>query len=365
MANRYNSTIHKGSPRYMGSLSNQFSCYIENKNIPAGSKGRRIPLLFSPSSISDGISASFNQESIPGGSAPVITYSSTGARTVSIDFFVPIDYLPPNTDFNNTEEYLNALRALCYPEYSGTTVIPPNCILHLTNITLDGVCTQCNINYKTDKFGSDGALGADVSLSFTEVLNRALSSKEVSGRTTILSGTNVGFIEEQTLTNGTHFDRETTFDWTSFKLKGDAVIDTKLYIAIHNTPVENSLCVPFYLDDGFTINSGNTGITKFYYASNEPLSFDGNNIKGESSSGKSSVYKIVIGDDTYYTSTKVLQRNKIPEIKLSEARESGGYVYYYYIYVPYENLFEYHFDRAKIRTVNCTGIINDNVGEGD
>ena len=111
MANN-KSVIHKGNPRYMGSHSNQFDCYIENKRIPAGSKGRRIPLIFSPNSISDGISASFNQENVPGSSAPVIAYNSTGARTVSIDFFVPIDYLPPNTDFNNTEEYLNALRAL-------------------------------------------------------------------------------------------------------------------------------------------------------------------------------------------------------------------------------------------------------------
>ena len=129
MANRYNSTIHKGSPRYMGSLSNQFSCYMEeNKNIPAGSKGRRIPLLFSPSSISDGISASFNQESIPGGSAPVITYSSTGARTVSIDFFVPIDYLPPNTDFNNTEEY-----KVVIPVIKDLVKVLPEAIVNMLN----------------------------------------------------------------------------------------------------------------------------------------------------------------------------------------------------------------------------------------
>ena len=93
--------IHKGKPRYMGTQSDNFECYIENKSLDAGSKGAKIPLLFSPNSLSDNVAANFNQQSIPGGSAPVITYSGTGARTVSLDFFVPIDYLPPNTDFRH------------------------------------------------------------------------------------------------------------------------------------------------------------------------------------------------------------------------------------------------------------------------
>ena len=151
--------IHKGKPRYMGTHSDSFECYIENTSLEAGSKGAKIPLLFSPNSLSDNLAASFNQQAIPGGSAPVITYSGTGARTVSMDFFVPLDYLPPNTDFENTEEYLNAFRALVYPRYIGSVVTPPSCILHLTNIVVEGVCTQCNINYKPDqKYGNDGAL---------------------------------------------------------------------------------------------------------------------------------------------------------------------------------------------------------------
>lgn len=353
--------IHKGKPRYMGTQSDNFECYIENKSLDAGSKGAKIPLLFSPNSLSDNVAANFNQQSIPGGSAPVITYSGTGARTVSLDFFVPIDYLPPNTDFNNTEEYLNALRALVYPRYIDTTVTPPNCTLHLTNITLDGVCTQCNISYKTDqRYGNDGALGADVSLSFLEVLDKALSNYEVSGRTTILNGTQVGSYQEDVLTNGTTITPTESFSWGKFKLKGNTDVTTR-FEKIRTNPQSYlyDQYVPKYNDPGYMTHSGDYSVVKFYYVSPIPLVFSGSDIRGENGTLPSATYKICINGESFPQSNKILQRNQLPELSTQQIfnlmYQGSGIIYYYIIYTPYLGLNNYVFERALIRKIAVIG----------
>ena len=66
----------KGNPT--GFRSN-FVCTIVNYSIDEGNKGRLIPIVFSPESLSDTISANFTQTTIPGASAPQITYTATGA----------------------------------------------------------------------------------------------------------------------------------------------------------------------------------------------------------------------------------------------------------------------------------------------
>lgn len=175
--------IHKGNP----STATKYGGYIINTNIAEGKKGHEIPFLFSPDSLSDNVSASYSQNSLPGSSAPQITYTNTGARQVSLSLHVSMDYLPAGSLYNNIEEYLNAFRALVYPEYSNSGIITsPNCILSLSNIYLTGVCTSCGIEYNTNKFGQLGELSANVSLSFTEVLSSKTSSSTVAGRVTVL-----------------------------------------------------------------------------------------------------------------------------------------------------------------------------------
>ncbi len=350
--------IHKGKPRYMGYASDNFDCYIINKALG----DMKIPILFSPNSISDNVGASFNQQAIPGGSAPAITYSNTGARTVSIDFFVPIDYLPPGTQFENTEEYLNALRALVYPKYIGAKVKSPNCSLHLTNITLDGVCTQCNISYKADqRYGNDGALGAEVSLSFLEVLDYAISNSDVSGRVTVLSGTEVTTYKEKPISNSSGNNNSNNgLAWGNFRLKGNSnVTSTFVKVKSSSSSSSNTLYKPAYEDEGYTSESGAYTIVKFYYVSKEPITFSGKDILGENGEKKSALYKICVGGESYASSTKELQRNQIPELTKSKINgEYHGTAYYYIIYVPYIKLDEYIFKKALIRTVVCEGGAN-------
>ena len=170
----------KAYPRYMAS---RFEGGITNHRVSG--KGNYIPIVFSPSNLSDTVAASFSQTAIPGGSAPVVTYSSTGARQLSLSLDIPLDYLPPNSEYNNTEEYLNAFRALVYPSYGGNgAVYAPYCTVSLTNITLTGACTNVSIDYKTDRFSEQGEMAASVSLSFIEVLDKALGAIHIAQKPT-------------------------------------------------------------------------------------------------------------------------------------------------------------------------------------
>ena len=158
----------KGVPKHFQS---NFVGSITNFAIDTGVKGRVIPFVFSPESLTDTVQASFTQQAIPGSSGPQVTYSSTGARTVSFSLNLPLDYLPPNSLFEDFEDYLNAFRALVYPRYSaaGGKVESPHCKLVMSNIDIDGVCQNCSIEYKTDRYANDGSMSASVSLSFLEV----------------------------------------------------------------------------------------------------------------------------------------------------------------------------------------------------
>ena len=164
----YNGLV-KGIPRGINQL---FMCTIINFSIPSELKGHTIPIMYSPTSLSDSIQASFTSTAIPGGSAPQITYANTGARVVSFSFDLPLEYIPPSTQYEDLEDYLNAFRALVYPKYSeaGNKVESPHCKFTSSNIEIDGVCTQCSIEYKVDRFANDGSMAASVSLSFMENL---------------------------------------------------------------------------------------------------------------------------------------------------------------------------------------------------
>lgn len=357
---RENSKIHAGTPLSVAKNTLDLECYIINKALNPGESGRTIPIMFSLNSLSDTVSASYNQQQLPGGSAPVITYSGTGARQLSMDFFVPIDYLPPNSEYKNTEQYLNALRALMYPKYGGSmTVQPPECEVYLTNTMLFGVCTQCSISYKTDqRYGNDGALGAEVSLTFVEVVDSLWSNEEIFSKSINLGSNNVGVYEERPITNSSSSgggSGESIDD--QFRLRGNSIVYSS-YKRVRSNPNQYA---PSYVDEGYTTNNNGT-IVKFYYISSSPISFTGNDIKGENPNGKSTTFKICIDGESYSKSTKVLNRNQLPELTataIAEKATSGNNrLYYYYIYARYLNLDKYQFNKALIRCVICEGGLN-------
>lgn len=162
--------------------------YIENKTISQGSAGYRIPIYFTPESMSESISATYDQQTIAGRSAPVITYTATGARQVSISYIVSPDYLP--SGFASVKSYLTAVKALEYPKYENSLVVTPNCSLHLPGLDLDGVCNSVSIDYKVDRYTRNSSMAATVSLTFLEVQNY------LQGSINVINGT---YLEKQAI----------------------------------------------------------------------------------------------------------------------------------------------------------------------
>lgn len=166
----------------MKRTNSMFPAYILNKTIDVNTKGYQIPILWSPTSVSESVNASFDQQNIPGRSSPVISYSYTGARQVSISFIVTTDYLPAG--FGSVADYCNCIKALEYPKYEGQIVTSPNSSLHLPNIDIDGVCSSVSIEYKTDRYTRDRGQSAEISLTFLEVV------ESIKGSINIITGGN-------------------------------------------------------------------------------------------------------------------------------------------------------------------------------
>lgn len=255
--------LTKGIPR---GFSNIFQGKIINYNIDSGKKGREIPFIFSPSSLSDSVQASFQQQAIPGSSGPQITYSSTGARTVSMSLSIPLDYIPPSS-YSNIEDYLDAFRALVYPKYhSGSGMVsPPHCRLITTNLDIDGVCATCNVEYKTDRYANDGSMAAEVSLSFIEILENVqeVDTNWVINRTkkittAVSSGNSGGVYNSDNTEDKIQEERSNTCTIT---LKGD-----KSYtIESTNPSLRDNVIDGVWSDPGYTYTKqGTYKIFKLY-----------------------------------------------------------------------------------------------------
>ena len=149
-------------------LASMYSAYIKNNRKAEGSTGSVIPLLLSPNSLSETLSANYDQQNVPGHRAPIISYSYTGARQVSLSYTIAADHVPAGYTMNS---YIQALKDLEYPTYDASVVYAPSCTLVLPNLSIDGVCTSVTIDYKVERTLRNGSMSAEVSLSFTEVKN--------------------------------------------------------------------------------------------------------------------------------------------------------------------------------------------------
>lgn len=170
----------------MNNMVSNYTAYIKNKTIETDKVGYNIPLLFSPDAISESINSSYDQQNIPGRSAPIISYSYTGARQLSISFLVTPDHVP--IGYSSIQQYINALKALEYPKYDNGIVSSPNCEVHLPGIDLDGVCTSVSIEYKSDRYTRNNSMAANVSLSFLEIQGTIKGSIEIINNTAANSG---------------------------------------------------------------------------------------------------------------------------------------------------------------------------------
>jgi len=124
-----------------------------------------IDLASTPDSVDESISAIMSNESPIGAPQPVIVYTGTGARQISIGFKVYQDYLP--AAFSNVKSYCTALKQLVYPRIDGDYIKPPECEFYMPGIHIIGICQSVTISWGgTVRGGSPD--NATVSLSILE-----------------------------------------------------------------------------------------------------------------------------------------------------------------------------------------------------
>ena len=336
----------KGNPK---NFQQNYQGTIINYSIDTGVKGRVIPFVFSPESISDTVSASYSQTTIPGASAPQITYTATGARTVSFSIVLPLDYLPPSSDFKNFEDYLNAFRALVYPKYTNSgKVESPHCKLTTTNIEIDGVCTNCGIDYRTDRIAGDGSMSATVSLSFLEVIDNVgkIDAKFIANsKVNVLGKTNMTVITSNydNISTNTHVDTSDS-SYCNIALLGGSNIN----ISSPTLDLREIFNNGIWVDPGINYNRKDKyTVKKFYLGYNgSPATFTDIQIKFENN--------MLVGKYVCNGTTRNLESSPF---NVSFDSPVGKTVTYGILYVPVYDANKYDVDHSKIRYLNVTKVV--------
>lgn len=133
----------------------------------AGSLANQIPILF-PLEASESLGANFIIESPVGSTYPIIAFSNSQPTEISISFKALSDYLP--TGYSSFKQYIEAIRSMVKPQYSGNYVKSPEVHVQLSSVDFYGVCKSVNISY-TNLYGDKTFVVADISCSFT-ILHR-------------------------------------------------------------------------------------------------------------------------------------------------------------------------------------------------
>lgn len=162
-----------------------FSAYIASTSSKI--ENGVLPLPTIPEVVAESIALNTQEQAIIARSAPIISYSSTGARSISFTFAVADDYMPTkglNGAQYSIVEYIDAIKSLVYPRYTTSEVISPQCVLKIGNIKMKGILTSVSVNWKGPL--SNIILGgsftrADVTLQFREVSNTVRGAIDIKG----------------------------------------------------------------------------------------------------------------------------------------------------------------------------------------
>lgn len=155
-----------------------FTAYIRNNLTNTMIK---FPVM--PQGISENVSANYTQQDIIGASAPRIVYTNTSAKSMSLSLQnLTEDYVTEG--FSSLRDYVKALQALAYPEYSGGLVKPPSATLVLGNRSLSCVFTSVGVSWG-NLVREQEILSCNVELSL--IVTRG----DVPGATTIQNENNI------------------------------------------------------------------------------------------------------------------------------------------------------------------------------
>ena len=102
-----------------------------------------MPLPVNPTELTEQVNANWANTNIPGRSADYLHYASTGNRSISFSLKLHVD-LGEIIQVNNNgstyrsgvdiESFVNFMQALCYPNYSGSGILPPVCKLVIEDV---------------------------------------------------------------------------------------------------------------------------------------------------------------------------------------------------------------------------------------
>lgn len=175
--------VTKKNSHLVGYFSDYFDSFI--LNLATGS----IIEFAMPRSITDNISASFEAQNVRGRSAPMQSYSETGARQISFQIEIQADFC--KEEFNVT---IAKLKALAYPVYS-SEVINPSCMIKLGNvINSKFIINSVGINYDEAAPMRDHMYTkASVSIEAVETPMEAKSATEIERDCNTFSSENKGF----------------------------------------------------------------------------------------------------------------------------------------------------------------------------
>lgn len=165
--------------------STEFHSYIINL-----ATNTWIPLPVVPESASEGVSAMWNDVQIPGRSANYRSYKGTSNRSLNFSIKLHMDLLKElsteNMDLTTICDYM---KSLVYPEYSQNAILPPVCILKLTDyFKLRGTFDSVSVSYELPlrdivyrgKSNQKMYSVATVSFQFTEVPIKAPSASQIA-----------------------------------------------------------------------------------------------------------------------------------------------------------------------------------------
>lgn len=172
-------------------IDSRFDSYVINLTT-----GYWMPLPVIPDTINETIGVAWNTISIPGRSSSYFSYQGTNNRSYSISLKVNHDLLSemngviesanPGSDMTRLVDFM---KSLAYPKYNMSRILPPMCILKLTDtLKVRGIINQVSTNYalplKNIKRGyykgQKRYTNYDISLTITEVPYRIQTANNMT-----------------------------------------------------------------------------------------------------------------------------------------------------------------------------------------
>lgn len=150
-----------------------------------------------PQSISDNNTANYNPTTILGRSEPFQYYTSSGPRTVSVDFQMHCEMIEHNGsgatgDYTYVYRLVNAIESACYPTYGSSIAATKVHLKVANNIRITGIISNVSTKYDgtiLDMGSTDNSRGpmtlpkysmVSVSFSITEVSGTPFSQADIA-----------------------------------------------------------------------------------------------------------------------------------------------------------------------------------------